>query len=764
MNEIEGLKWHLGRYQAILAQQIDRLYNALEELQRTTLMLIDNDNSSDEAIDSWLASEDFSVDNEGFFQSQILLEQFRKGEAPADAISFSWGQQLRKETLARKRIYIHRNIGAHLKHIHDRLGDVGWIYYQDASNTSLQYPFIDQRSAITSDFDWSTYHTYVSVSPENNPDRKIQWTPPTIDYAGEGLIVSVSIPVWLNDEFIGLWSIDIPLRYLYRDFTTSNLFPQNNQFITDCRGMLVLHEHLQAKIDQTKGSVFLRSIAEMGGEWHNLDFHKIAKAEEGELIIADQAGTEWIYRFKSAPEVDWVLFCGMPKSAMEEAAAQRLSRAFKEIAEGNFSHRIEEVSSNALHVLIDEFNVMTTRLSKAEERRQEVESQLRHAQKMEAVGRLAGGVAHDYNNMINVIMGYTEMALEKVSSNDLLHTYLQEINEAAKRSMELTRQLLAFARRQNIIPRLLDINQTVTGMLKMLQRMIGENIEVSWKPGANIWLTKIDPSQIDQILANLCVNARDAIDGAGQLQIATTNAELDVAFCSRHPGFKPGQYVQLTVSDNGTGIDEQVLDKIFEPFFSTKAIGRGTGLGLATVYGIVKQNEGYVSVESEPGEGTTFTIYLPRITEQLDELQKHPAKRTATAGNGETILVVEDEQAVLNLTEKMLKKLGYQVIAETSPFSAISLAQKHEGSIDLLLTDVIMPELSGRELAKRIQTIRPQIGVLFTSGYTDDVMADHGILVDNISFIEKPFSTTQLSEKLGEVLNCASNDSSSALH
>ena len=261
MNEIEAIRWNLDRYHAVLAQQIDRLYNALEELQRTSLLILglDADPAAD-TIDEWLKTEGFAVDEDGFFQSQPLLTAFRQGNAPKDAVSLSWGQHLRTDPTARRQMYSYRNIGPHLKHIHDRLGDVGWIYYQDAGNTALQYPYIDQRTAITSDFDWSTYHTFLSVCPENNPQRQIQWTPPSIDYAGEGLILSVSIPVWRDDVFIGLWSIDLPIRYLYRDFAFSKSFPDQKQFIVNQKGMLVLHEKLQAEIDQTKGSVFLHPL------------------------------------------------------------------------------------------------------------------------------------------------------------------------------------------------------------------------------------------------------------------------------------------------------------------------------------------------------------------------------------------------------------------------------------------------------------------------------------------------------------------------
>ncbi|MBU4261395.1 MAG: response regulator [Proteobacteria bacterium] len=648
-------------------------------------------------------------------------------------------------------MYRHRHIGNHLKHIHDRLGDVGWIYYQDASNSSLQYPFIDQRLAISADFDWTTYHTFLSVRPQNNPQRQIRWTPPTVDYAGEGVILSVSIPVWRDEAFLGLWSIDLPIRYLYRDFACAKSFPQQTQFIVDKKGLLVLHEKLQAEIDQAQGRLFLHPLAELGGQWQHLDLEEIIAETAGVLQVTDAAGMEWVYCHCHVPGVDWLLFSGLPKATMEEAATQRLQQAFRQISDGNFSHRIQSTPTNTLSTLVDEFNKMSARLSLAEKYRQEMESQLRQAQKMEAVGRLAGGVAHDYNNMIGVILGYTEMALERVASNDPLHDDLLEVIHAAKRSKELTRQLLAFARCQPIAPQVLDINDTVYSMLKMLHPLIGEDIELVWCPGEQVWPIEIDPSQIDQILANLCVNARDAISGVGKIIIETANFEIDEAYCSMHRGFVPGEFARLTVSDDGAGMDATILNNIFEPFFSTKAVGHGTGLGLATVYGIVKQNNGFINVYSEPGHGAAFKIYLPRATGQsVDVLAKSTV--ATSLGNNETLLLVEDEVAILKLAERVLKGLGYRVMAANSPLEAIAMAENSPEPIDLLITDVIMPELNGRDLANRLQGIFPGLKVLFMSGYTSNVIIHRGVLDKDVFLLQKPFSKNELAGKIREVL------------
>ncbi len=387
----------------------------------------------------------------------------------------------------------------------------------------------------------------------------------------------------------------------------------------------------------------------------------------------------------------------------------------------------------------------------SEQKQKSLEGQLIQARKMESVGRLAGGVAHDYNNMLSIIVGYTEMSLEDVAPGDPLHTNLEQILSAAKRSADITRQLLAFARKQPIAPKVLQLNVLVENMLKMLQRLIGEDIDLAWRPGAHVWSVKIDPSQVDQILVNLCINARDAISGVGKIIIETRNVQLDKDYCMEHAGFAQGEYILLTVSDNGMGMAPETLDKAFEPFFTTKQLGKGTGLGLATVYGIVKQNNGFANVYSELKEGTTIKIYLPRYAGQtpggiIESAVEMPLAR------GETLLIVEDDDAILTLGQKMLGNLGYTVFAANSPGDAMALARKNAGGIDLLITDVVMPEMNGRDLANQLQTLYPGLQVLFMSGYTANVIAHRGVLDEGVNFIPKPFSQKELAVKVRDVL------------
>jgi PAS domain S-box-containing protein len=415
--------------------------------------------------------------------------------------------------------------------------------------------------------------------------------------------------------------------------------------------------------------------------------------------------------------------------------------------EGNIRRTTYLGRSVALSVSRD---ITERRLAEAE--KEKLKAQLLQAQKMESVGRLAGGVAHDFNNMLGVILGHAELALLKAKEDNDLISDLEEIQKAAKRSADITKQLLAFARKQPISPRQLDLNDTIESMLDMLRRLIGEDIDLVWKPSPHLWYVKMDPSQIDQILANLCINAKDAIDGVGKLTIETGRKTFDDAYCKEHAGFIPGDFVLLAVSDNGCGMDKNTLDNLFEPFFTTKEMGKGTGLGLATIYGIVKQNNGFINIYSEPGQGSTFKIYLPRLVAEENTDKAVPEKKPA-AGGTETILLVEDEPTILRMTRMMLERKGYRVLSAATPTEAVEKAKNHSGPIDMLMTDVVMPEMNGRDLSGKITDLYPGIRLLFMSGYTANVIAHHGVLDDGLAFIQKPFSMAEMAAKIREVLD-----------
>jgi nitrogen-specific signal transduction histidine kinase/ActR/RegA family two-component response regulator len=386
--------------------------------------------------------------------------------------------------------------------------------------------------------------------------------------------------------------------------------------------------------------------------------------------------------------------------------------------------------------------------------RRRLEEQLRQSQKMEAVGRLAGGVAHDFNNHLTVIGSYSEMLLADLGPDDPRRSDLEEIRKAAGGAAALTRQLLAFSRQQVIEPRNLDLNEIVASSGKMLTRLIGEDIELVVRTSSSPVMVRMDAGQLDQVIMNLAVNSRDAMPGGGRLTIETAEVELDQSYAAAHWPAPPGRFAMLAVSDTGIGMDEQTRDRIFEPFYTTKESGKGTGLGLATVYGIVKQSRGFIWVYSEPGHGATFKIYLPPAEGPGSEAGARPAQPVAPRGT-ETILLVEDSSPVRAIARQILQRQGYRVLEAPGGDAALALAGEYRPAIHLLLTDVIMPGMSGRQLAERLQAMRPETRVLFMSGYTDDAVVLHAVLEENLAYLQKPFSPDSLARKVREVLDKA---------
>lgn len=384
--------------------------------------------------------------------------------------------------------------------------------------------------------------------------------------------------------------------------------------------------------------------------------------------------------------------------------------------------------------------------------RKMAEEQLRQAQKMEAVGKLAGGVAHDFNNLLTAINGHSDLAMRRLKQDDPLYDKLEKIKKAGERAATLTHQLLAFSRKQILQPKVLDLNQVVFEMNKMLQPLIGEDIDLLTKLKPDLGMVKADPGQLEQVLMNLSVNARDAMPKGGKLTIETANVYLDEDYAGRHLSITPGWYVMLAVSDTGSGMDAQTQERIFDPFFTTKEVGKGTGLGLSTVYGIVKQSGGSIWVYSELGRGTTFKVYLPCVNRCAEEPVSSTDSNKLSEGN-ETVLLVEDEEMVREMAKEILEESGYRVLEAKHGHEALLIAGQYRGPIHLMLSDVVMPQMSGRELAEQFISLRKDMKVLYMSGYTDDAIVHHGVLDEGTSFIEKPFTPNALARKIRETLN-----------
>ncbi len=382
------------------------------------------------------------------------------------------------------------------------------------------------------------------------------------------------------------------------------------------------------------------------------------------------------------------------------------------------------------------------------------EAQLRHAQKMEAVGRLAGGVAHDFNNILSAVLSYTSLVLDDLPANDPLREDIEEIEQAGQRGAELTKQLLAFSRQQVLAPRAVDVNQILGAIENMLRRLLGADVELTLLPAPAVGTIVADPGAVEQILLNLAVNARDAMPSGGKLTIETRNVELDEEYARDHLGVKPGPYVMLAVSDTGTGMDKETQARIFEPFFTTKDKDKGTGLGLSTIFGIIKQSAGHIWLYSEPGSGATFKIYLPRVESEPED-GATPPPPDSSRGN-ETILLVEDDDQVRNVACSILRRRGYRVLATTNAGEALLACEQHTATIHLLLTDVVMPRMNGRQLAERLAKLRPGMKVLFMSGYTDEAVMQHGVLESEVAYLQKPITPEALAQKVRQVLGARS--------
>jgi signal transduction histidine kinase len=393
-----------------------------------------------------------------------------------------------------------------------------------------------------------------------------------------------------------------------------------------------------------------------------------------------------------------------------------------------------------------------TQRKRGEEEKRRLEEQLTQAQKMEAVGQLAGGIAHDFNNLLTAISGYSELLLSELPPEDLRRSHAEEIRKAGERAASLTQQLLAFSRRQVLEPKILDVNTVVSDIERMLRRLIGEHIDLKARKAADLWKVRADPGQIEQAILNLVLNARDAMPSGGTLAIETSNADLDEAFSLSHVPTPPGPYVCVAVTDTGIGISDEIKARLFEPFFTTKERGKGTGLGLSTTYGIVKQSGGYLWCDSEVGRGTTFRVFLPRVEEPVSQVAERKAPAPLHPGD-ETVLLVEDEPEVRSLVQRILKTQGYTVVTAANPDEAVAVAREFKGTIQLMVTDVVMPGMSGLQLAERLQPTRPAMRVLFVSGYTDDAMGPQGILEPGRAFLQKPFTPVALARKVREILD-----------
>jgi PAS domain S-box-containing protein len=537
------------------------------------------------------------------------------------------------------------------------------------------------------------------------------------------------------------------------------------------RRLVWLHDTTHVVLDSERRPSHLRGVAIDSSK------EKSAEAERTLLITAIEQSAEGIFITDAKGTIEYVnpAFCRVSGYSRAEALGKnpRILKSGKqneafykklwttvlggEIWQDEIINRRRDGSFYNEHMTItpvrDQRGEITHFIAiKAEvTERKRLEQQLRQAQKMEAVGRLAGGVAHDFNNMLTIISGYSGLLIEHPGIAEPLRGYVDEIRNASGRAASLTRQLLAFSRQQVLAPRVLDLNSVVSNIQKMLKRLIGEDIDLVTALGESLWPIMADPGQLEQVLMNLAVNARDAMPDGGVVTIETSNVKMDAASAQAHFPLKPGPYVLLTFSDTGVGMDAETQARIFEPFFTTKEVGKGTGLGLAMVYGIVKQSGGYIWVSSDVGKGTTFRIYLPRTEVEVVDPSSGRGRPEALRGT-ETLLLAEDDDSVRELVRNVLRENGYKVLEASRGEEALELSELFAGKIDLLVTDVVMPQMNGRELARQLLNQRPQTKVLYISGYADNAVFYPGGLDAGGAFLQKPFTPEALTRKVREVL------------
>jgi signal transduction histidine kinase/CheY-like chemotaxis protein len=651
-------------------------------------------------------------------------------------------------------MYALRNIGPLLEEIWNSLPETAWIYYQDTTNTALQFPYIDQMTAITPDFDWRTYHTFQSVCPPNNPKGDIRWTQPTIDYAGEGLILSVSIPVKVQNRFIGLWSIDLPMVSLYPEYIFDTLLEGQANFIVDQAGNLVAHPQIETRIDSEKGSIFQTHFHELDSGFKSLSPRELLRKKSGNFVLNPETASELVGYYHTIPGIHWLLFCVFPRQSMEHVIDQKIKTAFERVKSGDFSYRIKGLSGvKHSKIIADGFNEMAGALEnqaekqkKTQKEKELLEERIRHYQKMEAIGTLAGGIAHDFNNILFPIQGYAEMFLDDFPPNDPKHEMAQEIFQAASRAKELIEQILTFSRQGETKNQIVSLQSILKEALKLLRSTIPKNIVIRKNIMSECKPVYADPTNLHQVIMNLCTNAFHAVqDKGGTIEVALEEISVTADGQYGIAGLPAGDYICLTVSDTGCGMDKKTLAQIFDPYFTTKKEGKGTGLGLSTSYGIIKNLNGDIKVYSEPDKGTTFHIYIPVTS---NEKNQEPGENINIVKGIERILLVDDEGSIAQMGKAVLEKYGYRVSAFTSSIEALNTFEKNPASFDLLLTDMTMPDMTGDKLIRQIKRIRHNIPAIICTGFSENI--SNGDYADKGAdgFLMKPVAIHKL---IGEI-------------
>nr|WP_321399278.1 ATP-binding protein [uncultured Desulfobacter sp.] len=754
MTNDDSIQMQLQKIGETLGANIQRYHDRLHELKRLSRILFTETRADEEDIKAWFDEQGFGIDKDGFWLSLPQLKAFRENRTPGDIISYSWHPDLVRNKEACFRMYALRNIGPLLKEIWNSLPKTAWIYYQDITNTALQFPYIDQITAIHPDFDWRAYHTFQSVCPQNNPTGEIQWTQPTIDYAGEGLILSVSIPVNVQNRFIGLWSIDLPMVSLYPEYIFDTLLEGQVNFIVDQAGNLVAHPQIETRIDSGKGSIFKTHFHELNAGFQALSLPQLLKNKTGHFVLNPETAHELVGYYHAIPGIRWLLFCIFPRQSMEYVIDQKIKTAFERIKTGDFSYRLNGLSDvKHSKIIADGFNEMARALEnqaekqkKTQKEKELLEDRIRHYQKMEAIGTLAGGIAHDFNNILFPIQGYAEMLLDDFHPNDPKYEMAQEIFQAASRAKALIEQILTFSRQGATKNQIVPLQSILKEALKLLRSTIPKNIVIRNNIMAECKPVYADPTNLHQVIMNLCTNAFHAVqEKEGAIDVVLEEISVTADGQYGIAGLPSGDYIRLTVSDTGCGMDKNTLEQIFDPYFTTKKEGKGTGLGLSISYGIIKNLNGDIKVYSEPDKGTTFHVYIPVTS---NEKKQEAGENINIVKGTERILLVDDEGSIAQMGKVVLEKYGYHVSAFTSSIEALSKFEKNPASFDLLLTDMTMPDMTGDKLIRQIKGIRHNIPAIICTGFSESISNGNYSDKGADGFLMKPVAIHKL---IGEI-------------
>jgi len=849
MRELETIIKQAEVTALTIHERIARIHDALRTLRDMTLLLYEATPRRDAAIEDWLQQNDFGFDPFGYYERTELLRRARAGEVDPDVQIYYVSEAIARDPEALFRMYALRGLPRALETINENLPGLAWFYYQDATRMVIVYPMHDPCTVVPPDFDWHSYHTYRLVCEENNPERHILWTPPNIDYGGKGLMVAPSIPLYRNDEFFGVWSLDVPVTSLIRDSLLARVVAGQQSFIVDREGVLIAHDSLETLVAPSLGDIYRMPMSELGGGFAELDLESLRNT--GQARLTDAQGRLCYVIARPIKSLDWLLVVSIPAQSMLQKMEQSFLDAFDRARSGDFEHRLYSNGEAELQRLVEGYNEMAAAVQSTleakertmrdlEESRDRVraileaspvglclvkvsgevvsfnqeladilgipsstndsldmlqlvplelaaelerlldralarggagpvesellcsnggfipvrisgrrlhqrdgmfvllgiedisetrrlQSQLLQAQKMDAIGKLASSVAHDLNNILCVIMSNVGVLELKYGKDETAVSHIRDIELASRRAAALTSQLLSFSRKGLIQRTRLDPAKIIRESEQLLRHFIDDNIEFTVTVDEKTPLVRGDVTQFLQIIMNLVINARDALNDVGGV------IEIHAVPCSYAGN---ALAACISVSDNGPGIEPAVRSRIFEPFFTTRE--NGTGMGLATAHDIVSGMGGTIGVESGAGAGTTFFIRLPAAmaTEDSENVVLQPADVPVDG----CVLVVDDEPLVREASVRALEYVGIQVRAAADASGALAILEELGDRVAILVTDVVMPGMGGRELATKARALYPRLPVLYMTGYTDDMILRHGVETEEVELLRKPYS------------------------